>query len=139
MSGLVNSSKVDIDSLDIAIKETLELYHENIINGIKKQTEKSAKELRDETKKQKFKKDTGNYRKAISVKKTYENSRSCTWTWYVKAPHYRLSHLLEKGHAKRNGGRDTQDTIAYHFISRATTKIGDEYVRLVTEVIKNGG
>lgn len=136
MSGLVNSSKVDIDSLDIAIKETLELYHENIINGIKKQTEKSAKELRDETKKQKFDKDTDNYRKAISVKKTYENNRSCTWTWYVKPPYHRLSHLLEKGHAKRNGGRKTK---AYHFISRATTKIGDEYVRLVTEVIKNGG
>jgi len=136
MSGLVNSSKVDIDSFDVMLKKTLDLYHENIINGIKKQTEKSAKELRDETKKQKFHRDTGEYRRAISVKKTYENSRSCIWTWYVKPPHHRLSHLLEKGHARRNGGRKTK---AYHFISRATTKIGDEYVRLVTEVIKNGG
>lgn len=136
MSGLVNSSKVDIDSFDVMLKKTLDLYHEDIIKGIKKQTEKSAKKLRDETKKQKFDKDTGDYREAISVKKTYENSRSCTWTWYVKPPYHRLSHLLEKGHARRNGGRKTK---AYHFISRATTKIGDEYVRLVTEVIKNGG
>lgn len=136
MSGFVGNVKVNIDMLDVEIEKTLKLYHESIVTGIKKQTEKSAKELRDETKKQKYIRDTGAYRKAISVKKTYENSRSCTWTWYVKAPHYRLSHLLEKGHAKRNGGRKTK---AYHFISRATTKIGDKYVRLVTEVIKNGG
>ena len=49
-------------------------------------------------------KDTGEYAKSWAVKKTKETSSSLTLTVHSKN-RYQLAHLLEYGHAKRNGGR----------------------------------
>lgn len=87
-----------------------------------------------ETKAQRFKQDTGAYRKAIASRPTTRTSSELVMTWYVKAPHYRLSHLLEFGHATRNGGR----TIAYGFIGKAEKKAVKQFQKEVEEAIKNG-
>ena len=47
---------------------------------------------------------TGRYAKSWATKKTKENSHSLEITVHSKN-RYQLAHLLEKGHAKRNGGR----------------------------------
>ena len=47
---------------------------------------------------------TGKYAKSWSTKKTKENSHSLEMTVHSKNK-YQLAHLLEKGHAKRGGGR----------------------------------
>ena len=44
------------------------------------------------------------YAKSWAVKKTKENSHSLEMTVHSKN-RYQLAHLLEKGHAKRGGGR----------------------------------
>ena len=49
-------------------------------------------------------KDTGAYGKSWTTKKVNENNHSLQMTVYSKN-RYQLAHLLEKGHAKRNGGR----------------------------------
>ena len=49
-------------------------------------------------------KDTGKYAKSWATKKTGENSHSLEMTVHSKN-RYQLAHLLEKGHAKRGGGR----------------------------------
>lgn len=48
--------------------------------------------------------DTGKYRKSWTVKKTKETSDSIQVVVHSKT-RYRLTHLLENGHAKRGGGR----------------------------------
>ena len=48
--------------------------------------------------------DSGAYAKSWATKKTGENSHSLEMTVHSKN-RYQLAHLLEKGHAKRGGGR----------------------------------
>lgn len=85
-----------------------------------------------ETKAQRFKQDTGDYRKAIASRKLIETPNQLIMQWYVKAPHYRLSHLLERGHATRSGGR----TIAYNFISKAEQAAVKQFTKDVEEAVK---
>ena len=49
-------------------------------------------------------KDIGSYAKSWTVKKTKETANSLEITVHSKN-RYQLAHLLEKGHAKRGGGR----------------------------------
>lgn len=64
-----------------------------------KTARKVAKNLRATSPKR-----TGKYAKSwtSSVEKGMSGAKGYV---YVKKPRYRLTHLLEKGHAKRNGGR----------------------------------
>lgn len=129
------SKTVSIDQLGEAIAQELTVYNTHVIDGIKKETRKSMKQLVADTK---ATAPVGNrkkhYRDSITSKKLSENERSITMLWYVKGSDYRLSHLLENGHALRNGGR----TNGTHFISKANDAIIKKYIEAVEEVIKNG-
>lgn len=48
---------------------------------------------------------TGSYRDHFAVSSRMESKHHKVADWYVDDPEYRLTHLLENGHAKRNGGR----------------------------------
>lgn len=129
------SKTISIDQLNEAINKELTLYSQNVIDGIKKEAKNSIKQLVEQTKSTApVGKRQKHYRDSIKSKKLSENSREVSYLWYVDGPDYRLSHLLEDGHALRNGGR-VEGT---HFIQKATDPILEQYLKAVEEVIKNG-
>ena len=71
--------------------------------SMKKAVRKTAKSVKDEISANAPKR-TGTYSKSWTAKKTKENSHSLEMTVHSKN-RYQLAHLLEKGHAKRGGGR----------------------------------
>ena len=126
---------IQIDELNEAIKNALEDYNENIVTGLKKNTTKAMKDLVDNTR---ATAPVGNrskhYRDNIASKTISETQYGITKLWYVKGSDYRLSHLLNNGHALRDGGRYP----GTNFIGKAVDHILPFYLNAVEEVIKNG-
>lgn len=122
-----------MDQLASTIDKELTLYGKDITAGVKKVAQKNMRDLVKQTKAHRYKEDTGAYRKAISSRKLKETVNSLEMQWYVKAPHYRLTHLLEDGHATRNGGR----TVAYGNLGKSTDQVMENYEREIVEVIEN--
>lgn len=126
---------INIDSLDDAIKRELTIFSKEVTENLKNEAKSHIRELVKETKKTA---PVGNrqkhYRDNITSKKTREDINGASYTWYVKGSDYRLSHLLEKGHATRGGGR-VEGT---HFIAKASEPIIADFEKKVEEAIKNG-
>lgn len=97
---------VDISELAEQITETLTEYTQEVSKKVKKAVDKTARQVNEEIKQHiTFKDRTGEYRKAFRLKTVKENESGKIKVWHVKKPHYRLTHLLEKGHINKNGTR----------------------------------
>lgn len=124
----------NIDLAD-AIERELTIYSREVTEIIKKEAKSHMSELVKETKRTA---PVGNrqkhYRDNIASKKTSDTDRGASYVWYVEGSDYRLSHLLENGHALRDGGR-TEGT---HFIQKASEPIIADYITKVEEAIRNG-
>ena len=92
-----------IDAMADEIMEGLTEYADLADTAMKKAVRKTAKSVKDEISANAPKR-TGAYSKSWTAKKTKENSHSLEMTVHSKN-RYQLAHLLEKGHAKRGGGR----------------------------------
>lgn len=127
--------KVPIEGLADAVANELKLYEKNVMEGIRKQTDKSMRQLVQETKatapvghRKKH------YRDSITSKVTNQTLRAYEKTWYVRGSDYRLSHLLNNGHQLRDGGRyeGTQ------FITKASVSVIEDYEAAIKEVLERG-
>lgn len=127
------ANSIKIGDLEKTIEKDLTIYCEEVTNQIKQISDDVMKDLVKNTKKDANKR-TGEYAKSITSKRTFEDSRSRINTWYVKGKEYRKSHLLEKGHATKNGGR----TRAFPFISKNEQIAVKDYENKVKEAIQNG-
>ena len=97
------SRTVSVDEMAAAINEGLEEYAQLSTENVKKAVKKSAKAVKEQINGSAPVR-TGRYAKSWAVKTTAESSHSLEQTVYSPS-RYMLSHLLEKGHAKRGGGR----------------------------------
>ncbi|GKV69853.1 hypothetical protein NCCP2716_23510 [Sporosarcina sp. NCCP-2716] len=91
-------SRVDIDGLSDAITQALQEFTTEVEDGLEKAKEKAAKDgaktLRASSPKR-----YGNYAKGWTAKLEGK-------AWVIhNAKRGQITHLLEKGHAKRGGGR----------------------------------
>lgn len=125
---------VSIDGLDEAIAQELSVYHEDVTKRVDSLSEAAAKELVKKTKATAPKGARGSYKKNITSKLTKKTRRGNTYTWHVKAPDHRLTHLLVHGHATRDGGRTRPDP----FLKNALDEVLPRYQRDVEEALRNG-
>lgn len=129
------SRNVEINQLSEAIHEELTLYSADILQMIDETAKKHMDSLVEKTRATaptgKRKK---HYKKKITSKKLEASFKSASYLWYVKAPDYRLSHLLNNGHAKKNGGR-VEGT---GFITKAHDEVLEAYENDVERGIRNG-
>ena len=96
-------ANVTIDNLAREIMDGLMSYKNLATEDMKAAVRKAGKTAKKEIQANAPKK-TGAYSKSWTVKTTKETSESLELT--VHSPKkYQLAHLLEKGHAKRGGGR----------------------------------
>lgn len=92
-----------VDDLADLVMDGLREYSELADTAMKKAVRKTAASVRKEISENAPKR-TGDYAKSWATKKVTENSHKLEITVHSKN-RYQLAHLLEHGHAKRNGGR----------------------------------
>ena len=130
------------NDLSTQMEQALTIYNEEINEKLRAITQESMKKLVKETKATAPKgRRKGKYRRSITA--DYSGTRksprglkgqNVNAVWYVKAPDYRLTHLIVHGHATRDGGR----TRANPFLQNAVDKVIPEYEQKVQEAISNG-
>ncbi len=126
---------IQLDELNTAIRDALEDYNEDIVKGLKKNTTQIMKDLVADTKATApVGKRDEHYRDNIASKTVSETKYGVTKLWYVRGSDYRLSHLLNNGHALRDGGRYS----GTNFIGKSVDRLLPRYIQSIEEVIKNG-
>ncbi len=118
-------SNISVDELADAIEEGLKDYGNVATDVVKKSVKSASATVRKEISAN-APKNTGEYAKSWAVKKVKETANALTMVVRSKN-RYQIAHLLEHGHAKRNGGR----VKAMPHIKEAEKKGEDELVKLI--------
>lgn len=128
------NSKIRPEDLGGALSEVLTVYSQQVNERVNEATKRSTREL------VKLTRETapighrnGRYARAISSAFQPTTGGTVKGVWYVKAPEYRLTHLLVHGHATRNGGR----TRANPFLQNAVDRVLPEFEEAIKEAVKN--
>lgn len=126
-------AKINVDQLADEIAKGLKEYSQNIVEMVNAKSEKIGKEAVKRLQSVRFKQNTG-YSKSWAMKTEPEVGQPNKRIIHVKKPFYRLTHLLEYGHAKRGGGR----VEAIPHIRPVEEQVIEEFTKEVEEAIKSG-
>jgi len=126
-------ANIKIDQLAAEIAKGLAEYSQDIVEKVNISSEKIGKEAVKQLRQTSPKK-TGKYAKSWAMATEKEFGQPHKRIIHAKAPHYRLTHLLEHGHAKVGGGR----VEGRPHIRPAEEMVIEEFVKEVEEVIKRG-
>lgn len=129
------SNSVKPEDIGKVLQEELTIYSESVTERINNAARAAIEKLVKRTKQTapKGKKRQGKkFAKSITYKETVKRNGN-EYTWYVKAPNHRLTHLLVHGHATKDGGRTKADP----FLRNALDEVLPEFERQVEEAVKN--
>ena len=126
------TTKIGADRLTEAINKALDDYSKLINLDMQKAVKKAGQTVRKDINVGAPKRH-GDYANSWSAKKTKQTSHSLSVTVYSRN-RYQLAHLLEHGHAKRNGGR----TDAKPHIAPAEEKGTRQLEEDIKRSIRNG-
>lgn len=126
------ANNIQIDSLADAIARAVSEYTEEVSEAIDGTVDEVAKECLKEIKtNSKFK--SGRYSKGWKVVREKKRGSNRNIIWNPKF--YSLVHLLEKGHAKRGGGRVAGKPHVGPAEQRYVAKLEED----IRSIIRNGG
>lgn len=114
------AKKIQANEMADTIVKWLTEYSEEVTDVAKEIVQEISEGVMEETKAHITWHDK-KYSNSFALKTSFEDKRNKRNTWYVKSPHYRLTHLLEFGHLTRNG---TTKTRAFPHV-----RYGDEYAK----------
>jgi hypothetical protein len=122
------------EDLGGVLQEELTIYGESVTEKVNNAARAAIEKLVKLTKQTapKGKRKGKKFGKSITYTET-RKARGNEYTWHVKAPNYRLTHLLVHGHATKDGGRTKADP----FLRNALDEVLPEFERQVEEAVKN--
>jgi hypothetical protein len=129
------SKTIKPDDLGAAIEREMSIYAKNVQEGVDACGRRAMRKLVKRTQETAplGKRRGGNFAASITSKEV-KGIRGSRFLWFVKAPNHRLTHLIVKGHATKDGGR----TKGNPFLKNALDEVLPEYEREVKEVLENG-
>ena len=128
-------ANINIDQLAAEIAKGLAEYSQEVVEKVNISSEKVGKAAVKRLKQTSPKRPgSGKYAKSWAMKTEPEVGQPHKRIVHVKAPHYRLTHLLEHGHAKKGGGR----VEGKPHIRPAEEMVIQEFMQEVEEAIKRG-
>jgi len=126
---------ISVDKLASEIAKGLAEYSQDVVEKVNVSSEAVGKAAVKRLKHTSPKRPgSGKYAKSWAMKTEPEVGQPHKRIVHVKAPHYRLAHLLEYGHAKVGGGR----VEGRPHIGPAEEEVIREFAREVEEAIKRG-
>lgn len=125
-----------VEEFSLAVLDAMKEFQQSVDYDITYVTQKIANEAAENVKrhiKSSGIKGTGKYRRSIKARTIKDSPLSKKSVVYAAKPEYRLTHLLEHGHAKLNGGR----TRAFAHWAPAEAKAIEDFVSELREAIEN--
>jgi len=133
------NTRVSVDDLAKEIEKTLRDYadatEEDCVSGVKKTAKDAVEKLHSAHPHGSGKYGSWDkYNKGWAVRNEPRKKRKSVLAIVHNKTHYRLTHLLEKGHAKQNGGR----TRAFPHIAPVAEEAEKELLENIKREIQNG-
>ena len=123
--------KISDARIDSMVRDLLTMYCADVTDAVDRAGEEMVKELVRITRNTAPAR-SGKYYKSITYE-TRKRPSGNLYVWGAKAPYHRITHLLVKGHATRDGGRTRSDP----FLQNALDEVLPEYEYRVLEALRN--